>query len=92
MIYIVLIVIGIATIFGMYPEWCSTQVFYDLDRGSLLVLSPFIIYYAGKLFLDGLARFILWRYKIKYVKANGCDPDMDVCGNDNIKRNFWDYM
>jgi len=66
------------------PDWLFEHAFWDFDWLDILVLGPC----AAGLVLKFLFKLVTGSYKSSY-KDN---PDYTVGGNDNIHRNFWDYM
>ncbi|MCL6479068.1 MAG: hypothetical protein K6T65_11750 [Peptococcaceae bacterium] len=62
-------------------DWLFSYAFWDLNWLEVLVLSPFAVNLAYKL-------IIAYTTRGKYYD----NPDYAINGNDNIYRNFWDYM
>lgn len=62
-------------------DWLFSPAFFDLCWLEVLILSPFAVHLAY-----GLVMAYLTRGKYRD------NPDYAVGGNDNIYRNFWDYM
>lgn len=72
-----------------FTDWLFSQAIWDLDWIDIVILAPFATYYL----IRGILNHLAYReYYKTHPRPRPQDPDMDPCGNNNIRRNFWDYM